>query len=170
MILKRSGTHPSTLAPPRRITGTRLKNIPVFPLMDLDTTFGLVRKQSQYAADHHTYSGDNERVSSDGRHVGDADQLFLDHRTEKVTHFLVSWDLPFQARKLIPANWVKSPSEEIHLLMPFAVLERSQKANCLVRLPGTGTEFLGGLVGNLHHDRSILWRYTGEFNGLLRRV
>jgi sporulation protein YlmC with PRC-barrel domain len=64
-------------------------------------------------------------MSSDGKHVGDVERLFLDEDSNKVTHFVISQGLLFKDRKLVPAHWVKSVEEdEVHLVVSSELLER----------------------------------------------
>jgi sporulation protein YlmC with PRC-barrel domain len=64
-------------------------------------------------------------MSSDGKHVGDVERLFLEGDSNKVTHFVVSQGVLFKDRKLIPAHWVKSVDEEnVNLSVSSEVLER----------------------------------------------
>src|SRR6266508_4368490 len=64
-------------------------------------------------------------ISSDGKHVGDIERLFIDSDLKKVTHFLISEGLFFKDRKLVPAHWVSSVEEnKVHLAVPSRLLER----------------------------------------------
>jgi uncharacterized protein YrrD len=64
-------------------------------------------------------------MSSEGEHVGDVERLFVDERSNKATHFLISQGLLFKERKLIPAHWVRSVEEDkVYLSVPSRVLER----------------------------------------------
>lgn len=64
-------------------------------------------------------------ISSDEKHVGNVERLFIDASSKKVTHFLITKGLLFKERKLIPAHWVKYVGEEkIHLLVSSSLLER----------------------------------------------
>lgn len=64
-------------------------------------------------------------VSSDGKHVGDVERLFLEAGSNKVTHFLISQGVLFKDRKMVPAHWVKSVEEDsVHLVVSSQVLER----------------------------------------------
>jgi sporulation protein YlmC with PRC-barrel domain len=61
-------------------------------------------------------------ISSDGKHVGHVERLYLETGSNKVTHLLVSHSL-LPDRKLIPASWVKSVEEHsVHLSVPAGVL------------------------------------------------
>ena len=64
-------------------------------------------------------------VAADEKHVGNIDRLMVEQETGKVTHFLISAGLLFKDRKLIPANWIKSASEdEVRLTVSSGVLNR----------------------------------------------
>ncbi len=64
-------------------------------------------------------------ISSDGKHVGDVERLFVDTESNKATHFLISEGLLFKDRKLIPAHWIRSVEEnKVHLAVPSRLLER----------------------------------------------
>jgi sporulation protein YlmC with PRC-barrel domain len=64
-------------------------------------------------------------ISSDGKHVGDVERLFLEGDSNKVTHFVISQGVLFKDRKLVPAHWVKSVEEdEVHLVVSSQLLER----------------------------------------------
>ncbi len=64
-------------------------------------------------------------ISSDGKHVGDVERLFINAESNKATHFLISKGLLFKERKLIPAHWVRSVEEDkVHLSVPSRLLER----------------------------------------------
>jgi uncharacterized protein YrrD len=64
-------------------------------------------------------------VSSDGKHVGDVERLFVEEGSSKVTHFLISQGVLFKDRKIVPAHWVKSVEENtVNLVVSSQVLER----------------------------------------------
>lgn len=64
-------------------------------------------------------------MSSDGKHVGDIERLFLDADSNKATHFLISQGLFFKDHKLVPASWVSSATEDrVQLHMSSDMLER----------------------------------------------
>jgi uncharacterized protein YrrD len=64
-------------------------------------------------------------VSSDGKHVGNVERLFVQTDSNKVTHFLISQGVLFKDRKLVPAHWVKSVEEDtVSLVVSSKVLER----------------------------------------------
>jgi uncharacterized protein YrrD len=64
-------------------------------------------------------------MSSDGKHVGDVERLFVDPASNKATHFLVSQGLLFKEHKLVPAHWVRDAEEgKIHLSVSSELLER----------------------------------------------
>jgi uncharacterized protein YrrD len=63
-------------------------------------------------------------MSSDGEHVGDMESLFVDGDTNQVTHFLISQGLLFKDRRLVPAHWVNTVSDDkVHLSVSKEVLE-----------------------------------------------
>jgi uncharacterized protein YrrD len=64
-------------------------------------------------------------ISSDGKHVGDVERLFVDNDSNRATHFLISEGLLFKERKLIPTHWVRSVEEDkVKLAVPSRLLER----------------------------------------------
>ena len=64
-------------------------------------------------------------VSSDGKHVGDVEHLFVDTKSNQATHFLISQGLLFKDHKLVPAHWVKSMDEDkVRLAVTSHLLER----------------------------------------------
>ncbi len=64
-------------------------------------------------------------ISSDGKHVGDVERLFVNAESNKATHFLISKGLLFKEQKLIPAHWIKSVEEnKVNLAVPSRFLER----------------------------------------------
>jgi uncharacterized protein YrrD len=66
-----------------------------------------------------------EIVSSDGRHVGNVERLFVQTDSNKVTHFLISQGILFKDRKLVPAHWVKTVDEDrVSLVVSSELLER----------------------------------------------
>jgi hypothetical protein len=66
-----------------------------------------------------------EILSSDDKHVGNVERLFVQTDSNKVTHFLISQGVLFQDRKLIPAHWVKSVDEDrVSLAVSSELLER----------------------------------------------
>jgi len=63
-------------------------------------------------------------ISSDEKHMGDVERLFIDASSKKISHFLITKGLFFKERKLIPIHWVKYVGEnKIHLLVSSKVLE-----------------------------------------------
>lgn len=63
-------------------------------------------------------------ISSDGDHVGDVESLFVDGNTNRVTHFLISQGLLFKDRKLVPAHWTNTVTEnQVRLSVSKDVLE-----------------------------------------------
>lgn len=64
-------------------------------------------------------------MSSEGDKVGDIERLFVSSDSNRVTHFVISQGLFFKDRKLVPAHWVKTVSEDkVHLAVSTEVLER----------------------------------------------
>jgi uncharacterized protein YrrD len=63
-------------------------------------------------------------ISSDGKHVGDVERLFVEKDSKRATHFLISQGLLFKDRKVVPAHWVKSIEEDkVYLAVSSNVLE-----------------------------------------------
>lgn len=63
--------------------------------------------------------------SSDGKHVGDVERLFVDGESKQVTHFVIAQGVFFKDRKLVPVNWVKQVEEDaVHLGVSSEVLDR----------------------------------------------
>ena len=57
--------------------------------------------------------------------MGDIESLFVDPNLSKATHFLISQGTFFKDRKLVPAHWIKSVTEdEVDLTVSSEVLER----------------------------------------------
>jgi len=50
--------------------------------------------------------------SSDEKHVGDIDRLLVEDESHQVTHFVISQGLFFKDRKLVPANWIRSVTDD----------------------------------------------------------
>lgn len=64
-------------------------------------------------------------MSSDGKHVGDIEQLFVEPDSNRTTHFLISQGLLFKDHKLVPSQWVRSVEEDkVHLTVSSHFLER----------------------------------------------
>jgi uncharacterized protein YrrD len=64
-------------------------------------------------------------MSSDDKHVGDVESIFVDSDSNQATHFVISQGLFFKDRKLVPAYWVTSAEEDkVHLSVPSRLLER----------------------------------------------
>jgi uncharacterized protein YrrD len=64
-------------------------------------------------------------ISSDNKHVGDIERLFIEPDSNRTTHFLITQGLLLKERKLIPAHWVKTVGEdEVHLTVSSQLLER----------------------------------------------
>jgi len=64
-------------------------------------------------------------ISSDGEHIGDVERLLIDPGSNTATHVVISQGTFFQDRKLVPANWIRSVTEdEVQLVMSSDVLGR----------------------------------------------
>ena len=64
-------------------------------------------------------------ISSDEKHVGDVERVFIDAESHKATHFLISQGVLFKEQKLVPAHWIHSVEEDkVQLSVPSALLER----------------------------------------------
>jgi len=64
-------------------------------------------------------------VSSDEKHVGDVERIFVDSVSHRATHFLVSQGLFLKEQKLIPVHWIRSVEEDkVQLSVPSQLLER----------------------------------------------
>ena len=64
-------------------------------------------------------------ITSDEKHVGNIGRLMVEQNTGKVTHFVIAEGLLFKDRKLVPANWIESASEdEVRLSVSSDVLNR----------------------------------------------
>ncbi|MGJ3238013.1 MAG: PRC-barrel domain-containing protein [Anaerolineae bacterium] len=57
-----------------------------------------------------------EVYSSDDEHVGDIDSVFTTDDANRITHFVISQGIFFDAHKLIPVSWIKRVEEEKVLL------------------------------------------------------
>ncbi len=51
--------------------------------------------------------------SSDDKHLGDVEKVFVDPADDKSTHLLVSKGLLFKQHKLIPINWVTTIGQDV---------------------------------------------------------
>lgn len=61
--------------------------------------------------------------SSDGNYVGDIEEVFVDEKTNRVTHFLLTKGVLFKEHKLIPRTWTRANGEEeIVLTVPMDVV------------------------------------------------
>ena len=64
-------------------------------------------------------------MSSDDKHVGAVERIFLDSQSHKATHFLISQGTFLKERKLVPAHWIRSVEEDkVQLSVPAQLLER----------------------------------------------
>ena len=63
-------------------------------------------------------------ISQDGDHVGNIETLITDSKEDRVTHVVVSSGLLVKERKVIPAHWLDTVSDdEVHLAVESRVLE-----------------------------------------------
>lgn len=64
-------------------------------------------------------------VAEDGEHVGNIETLITDPKDDRVTHVVVSSGLLLKERKIIPAYWLSSVSDdEVHLSVESRLLDR----------------------------------------------
>jgi uncharacterized protein YrrD len=57
-------------------------------------------------------------VSSDGKHVGDVEEVLIDPGEDCATHIVVAEGHLFKARKLVPTSWIGTASEyEVELVV-----------------------------------------------------
>lgn len=64
-------------------------------------------------------------MSSDDKHVGDVERLFVNPESNKATHFVISQGVFFKDRKLVPAHWVTSADEDsVKLSVTAELLEQ----------------------------------------------
>lgn len=64
-------------------------------------------------------------ISSDDKHIGDIERLFIQGDSHRVTHLLVSHGLLSKEKKVIPAGWIQSVEEDkVHLSVPSRLFER----------------------------------------------
>lgn len=62
-------------------------------------------------------------MSSDGKHIGGIERLFVEADSNKATHFVISQGF-FKDRKLIPAHWVRTVEEDkVQLVVSSDLLE-----------------------------------------------
>lgn len=71
-------------------------------------------------------------MSSDDKHVGNIERLFVDKDSNRATHFLISHGTLFKDRKLIPTHWVKTIRED--------KVQLGVSANVLETLPSYKTD------------------------------
>ena len=63
-------------------------------------------------------------ISSDDKHVGDVERVFVDPDLNRATHLIISQGLLFKDRKLVPAHWVRSAEDDkVHLSVSSEMLE-----------------------------------------------
>lgn len=64
-------------------------------------------------------------TSSDEKHVGNVERVFMDTKTDKATHLLISQGLFFKERKAVPISWIsKVDEDEVHLTVSSDLLSR----------------------------------------------
>ena len=64
-------------------------------------------------------------IAEDGEQVGSIETLITDPNDDRVTHVVVSSGLLLKERRIIPAHWIDSVSdEEVHLSVASRLLER----------------------------------------------
>jgi uncharacterized protein YrrD len=64
-------------------------------------------------------------LSADGKQVGNIEQLVVDPKNKRVTHFVISAGTFFKERKLIPVQWISTISEQqVDLSVNAGTLER----------------------------------------------
>lgn len=64
-------------------------------------------------------------MSSDGKHVGDIERMFVEPESNQATHFVISQGMFFKDRKLVPAHWVRTVDEDrVHLSVTAELLEQ----------------------------------------------
>lgn len=65
-----------------------------------------------------------EVITSDDKHVGTVEEIFLNPDSNRATHFLISHGLLFKEQRLIPAHWVERVEEDkVHLSVGSHLLE-----------------------------------------------
>lgn len=63
--------------------------------------------------------------SADDKHVGDVERVFMDSRSDRATHIVISQGLFFKERKLVPTAWLRIIGEnEVHLSVDSDFVER----------------------------------------------
>jgi uncharacterized protein YrrD len=84
-----------------------------------------IERQQNIPADTIPIKEGTNVISSDGKHVGDVDRLFLESSSNRVTHFLISQGMLFKDHKQVPASWIRTVTEtEVRLSVPSNILER----------------------------------------------
>jgi uncharacterized protein YrrD len=64
-------------------------------------------------------------ISTDGKHIGNVEQVLADATSNKVTHFVVGKGFLLKEHKLVPAFWVTFVDEDkIHLSVETSMFER----------------------------------------------
>jgi uncharacterized protein YrrD len=63
-------------------------------------------------------------LSQDGKHIGNIEEVLVDPKLERATHFVVEEGLLFPDKKLIPTTWLTLVREnEVHLALDASTLE-----------------------------------------------
>lgn len=64
-------------------------------------------------------------LTSDSKHIGDVEKVFVDPESTKATHFLIGKGLLIKEQKLIPVDWVKTYTEkEVYLSLDEAFVQK----------------------------------------------
>ncbi|MGE5374406.1 MAG: PRC-barrel domain-containing protein [Bacteroidota bacterium] len=64
-------------------------------------------------------------ISADDKHIGNVDRLLVGPNSSHVTHFVIAEGLFFKDKKLVPANWIKTVSnDEVRLNVSADILNR----------------------------------------------
>lgn len=114
----------SILYPPVNLAGWRADtptgNFPPVPGP------GYAKQTKQNIPDGNVALKEGARViSSDGNHVGNVEEVIVDSRNSRATHFVVGEGLLFHERKLIPILWIAEIQEdEIRLSVSSSLMER----------------------------------------------
>ncbi|MGE5374405.1 MAG: PRC-barrel domain-containing protein [Bacteroidota bacterium] len=66
-------------------------------------------------------------ISSDRKHVGEVERMFLQATSNRVTYFVIKEGVFFKERKLVPANWIVSITDD--------AVQLSVRAELLEQLP-----------------------------------
>ena len=64
-------------------------------------------------------------ISSDQKHVGSVEKVFIDPQSKKATHLLVTKGLLTKEKKLVPVGWVERiEEEEVYLAIDEKTIDR----------------------------------------------